>query len=353
MLGVVWEILPIALGVVASPVAVLALLGIMLSDDARHNAVAYTLGWVSSVTVLLVFWAALFTALGADSPGGPHLIGRVLHVGVGLCCWAGAVFVYRRAQGMLERLAAARTPDELVAATPQLPGVLRSTEHYTLRRSYLLGAGVFGLNPTNVALVAATALNLLGSPLSATARLWVAVGFVAAAALPVLLPTLVLVILHVARQSNRVRIVQWEFDEPSGRPLESPPPATVGAGDTVVLSPYGSLFFASAQAFRDQLPTPLGRAAGAHVVIRLRGTEELGVTFLTMVRGYADELAAGGATLMLVGVNPRLADQLRATGLAERLGPENVLPAQRRLGDSLAAAFAVIDRRREPIDRDG
>lgn len=38
MLGVVWEILPIALGVVASPVAVLALLGIMLSDDARHNA---------------------------------------------------------------------------------------------------------------------------------------------------------------------------------------------------------------------------------------------------------------------------------------------------------------------------
>ena len=68
MLGVVWEILPIALGVVASPVAVLALLGIMLSDDARHNAVAYTLGWVSSVTVLLVFWAALFTALGADSP---------------------------------------------------------------------------------------------------------------------------------------------------------------------------------------------------------------------------------------------------------------------------------------------
>ena len=204
-----------------------------------------------------------------------------------------------------------------------------------------------------MALVAATALNLLGSPLSATARLWVAVGFVAAAALPVLLPTLVLVILHVARQSNRVRIVQWEFDEPSGRPLESPPPPTVGAGDTVVLSPYGSLFFASAQAFRDQLPTPLGRAAGAHVVIRLRGTEELGVTFLTMVRGYADELAAGGATLMLVGVNPRLADQLRATGLAERLGPENVLPAQRRLGDSLAAAFAVIDRRREPIDRDG
>ncbi len=156
------------------------------------------------------------------------------------------------------------------------------------------------------------------------------------------------IVLHVARQSNQVRIVQWVFDEPNGRPLESPPPAIIGAGETVVLSPYGSLFFASAQAFRDQLPTPLGRASGAHVVIRLRGTEELGVTFLTMVRGYADELAAGDATLMLVGVNPRLADQLRATGLQQRLGDDNVVPAQRRLGDSLAQAFAVINRRHEP-----
>lgn len=63
MLGVIWEILPIALGVVASPVAVLALLGIMLSDDPRHNAVAYTLGWVTSVTVSLLVWTALFVRI--------------------------------------------------------------------------------------------------------------------------------------------------------------------------------------------------------------------------------------------------------------------------------------------------
>ncbi len=209
MLGVIWEILPIALGVVASPIAVLALLGIMLSDDPRHNAVAYTLGWVTSVTVLLMVWTALFTALGVDSPDGPHLIGRLLHVLVGLLCWVGAVRVYRRAQDALERLAAARTPDELVAATPQLPGLLRSTEHYTFRRSYLLGLGVFALNPTNVALVAATVLNLLGSTLSSTARTWVAVGFVVAAALPVLLPTLVLLIRGRKGEPALRRLRTW------------------------------------------------------------------------------------------------------------------------------------------------
>lgn len=154
------------------------------------------------------------------------------------------------------------------------------------------------------------------------------------------------IILHIARQSNRVRLVRWVFDEPGARPIEADPPAVLPPGETVVLSPYGSLFFASAQAFRAQLPSPAGRADGAHVVIRLRGTEELGVTFLTTVRGYAEELAAAGATLMLVGVNAHLAGQLRATGVEAVLGAENVFAVQPRLGDSLAAALrAIADRR--------
>ncbi|MFV0432589.1 MAG: SulP family inorganic anion transporter [Leucobacter sp.] len=64
------------------------------------------------------------------------------------------------------------------------------------------------------------------------------------------------VILHVARQSNRVRVTQWTFEEDSSRPTETPAPATINPGETVVLCPYGSLFFASAPSFRAQLPTP-------------------------------------------------------------------------------------------------
>jgi len=154
------------------------------------------------------------------------------------------------------------------------------------------------------------------------------------------------VALHIARQSNRVRVVRWVFDDPHGRPLETPPPTTITPGETVVLAPYGSLFFASAHAFRRQLPTPEGPVPGAHVVIRLRGNEELGITFLTMVRGYAEELHAHGGTLVLAGVDPGLSRQLRATGVADLLGPENVFPGRPRLGDSVADALTAIERRR-------
>jgi SulP family sulfate permease len=159
------------------------------------------------------------------------------------------------------------------------------------------------------------------------------------------------IVLHIARQSNRVRIVRWQFDDPGGHPLEVAPPAVVPHDEVVILSPYGSLFFASAQAFRDQLPTPTAASAGATVIIRLRGSEELGVTFLTMVRDYADELTAHGATLMLVGVAKHLRDQLDATGVGARIGGGNLIPVRPRVGDSLAEALAIVASRKDDDPR--
>ena len=153
------------------------------------------------------------------------------------------------------------------------------------------------------------------------------------------------IVLHVARQSNRVRVVRWIFEEPGSRPTEVAAPSTITPGETLVLCPYGSLFFASAQSFREQLPTPTRDVTGAYVVIRLRGTEELGITFLTMLRGYAQELADRGATLMLAGVDADLLSQLRTTGVITVLGEENLFPARPRLGDSLEAALAEIEAR--------
>ncbi|MFC4139364.1 MULTISPECIES: SulP family inorganic anion transporter [unclassified Microbacterium] len=159
------------------------------------------------------------------------------------------------------------------------------------------------------------------------------------------------IVLHIARQSNRVRIVRWQFDDPGGHPLEVAPPAVVPHDEIVILSPYGSLFFASAQSFRAQLPTPTDDSAGATVIIRLRGSEELGVTFLTMVRDYAEELAAHDATLMLVGVGKRLQDQLDATGVGARIGGGNVIPVRPRVGDSLAEALAIVASRNDDSAR--
>jgi SulP family sulfate permease len=153
------------------------------------------------------------------------------------------------------------------------------------------------------------------------------------------------VILHIARQSNRVRMKRWVFDEDGGLPRETAPPARLGVGETVILTPYGSLFFASADSFRQQLPTPDPDAADAFVILRLRGTDELGVTFLTMLRTYATELRAAGATLMVAGVGPRVSAQLAATGVREILGEENVFVERPRLGDATLDAVAEAARR--------
>lgn len=154
------------------------------------------------------------------------------------------------------------------------------------------------------------------------------------------------VILFVARQSNRVRVVRWTFAPDSPLPVESDPPETLAAGDVVVLTPYGSLFFASAGVFAGQLPAPTDGAERAVVVLRLRGKEDLGSTFIRTIVRYHGSLRAAGAHLVLAGVGERVMDQLRNTGALAELGDDNVFAAEPRLGDSLVAGLRRAEQLR-------
>lgn len=147
------------------------------------------------------------------------------------------------------------------------------------------------------------------------------------------------VILFVFHQSNRVRVVRWTLDAEDRPVAETDPPATLHAGEIVVLTPYGSLFFASSEVFADQLPAPDADSAGSVVVLRLRGKEDLGSTFIRMIVGYRDSLTAAGAHLVLTGVGDRVLTQLRNTGTLAELGESNVFPASPQLGASLHAGL--------------
>lgn len=160
------------------------------------------------------------------------------------------------------------------------------------------------------------------------------------------------VVLHIARQSNRVRVRRLLFDDASSRPIETAAPTALVPGDVVVLTAYGSLFFASSASFRDQLPDPGLSASGAYVVIRLRGTDELGVTFLTMLRVYARELGSAGAHLMIAGVGTRVRHQMDITGVAAVIGTQNIFGEEPRVGDAVARALEAIERRRGEDESD-
>ncbi|MFV0372693.1 SulP family inorganic anion transporter, partial [Microbacterium sp.] len=131
------------------------------------------------------------------------------------------------------------------------------------------------------------------------------------------------VVLFVAQQSNRVRVRRLEFGG-DGRLRESDPPPAVAAREIVILQPYGSLFFASAPILESQLPTVSRESEGAIVIIRLRGTDELGLAQVEVLRRYAHALRDANATLKLVVSEDRVVRQLEAGGLRGELGEEHL-----------------------------
>lgn len=153
------------------------------------------------------------------------------------------------------------------------------------------------------------------------------------------------VVLHVARQSNRVVIRRWEFDRPGALPVETDPPKLLAPGQEVILTPYGSLFFAAAPVFETQLPGVPSSCPGTVVILRLRGKDQLGSTFIRAIDAYAAKLRAADATLMIAGISTGALQQLEATGVLLRLGRNHVFLATPRLGDSLAQARAAAARK--------
>lgn len=160
------------------------------------------------------------------------------------------------------------------------------------------------------------------------------------------------IILHVARQSNRVVIRRWEFDEHSPLPRETAPPALLEAGETVVLVPYGSLFFAAAPVFKEQLPRVPARCPASVVILRLRGKDELGSTFIMVLERYSTQLREAGGLFLLSGVGPRVHQQLTSTKVMTTIGEDRVFPEAPRVGESLQAAITFAASWRGAQDDD-
>ena len=145
------------------------------------------------------------------------------------------------------------------------------------------------------------------------------------------------ILLHTFRAAERVDIVQivpLEHDQYE----ENPAPAQLPDGEVTILMPLGSLFFAGAAEFEEDLPSA-GESRRAVVVLRLRGRKEVGSTFLRVIDRYAKTLQKNGGKLMLVGVSQPVYDQLRRTGMVAELGEENIYLATRLLGESALQAW--------------
>jgi SulP family sulfate permease len=150
------------------------------------------------------------------------------------------------------------------------------------------------------------------------------------------------ILLYVYKSAEKVRVERL-VPTGDGGFIEDVVPEVLTSRAVVVLQPIGSLFFAGAAEFEDDLPD-VGEAHRAVVIFRLRDRDEVGSTFIRLIERYAKSLQVGGNKLMLDGLNERVLEQLEETEVLDLLGRENVFLAKPRFGEALQDAVAAAER---------
>lgn len=191
----VLDLVPLALGVVFSPLAIMALVAVLLSNRARVNGIAFLVGWALAITAIL---ALSFGFLGqfkpTDSAATPVWV-SVLHVVVGLLLVAAGVWQSRKGRTKLHAMAQAASPAEVVAAAPQLPGWLHAVETFTAGRSLVLGFGIFALNPVDLSCALIAGIDIAAAGLSSPAAYGLLVAFAIIGLLPIAIPVVLILVL--------------------------------------------------------------------------------------------------------------------------------------------------------------
>jgi SulP family sulfate permease len=171
------------------------------------------------------------------------------------------------------------------------------------------------------------------------------VTFVATLTLPiqyaVALGVIFHILLYVYQSAENVRLEQIVVAD-DGSFSEGDPPDTLTSNEIVALRPVGSLFFAGAAQFEEDLPD-VGDAQHAVVILDLRDRTELGSTFIRAIERYLYELHAQDNLLMLADVEERALEQLEDTNLLNQIGRENVFPVESGYGGALRDAIDAAE----------
>jgi len=150
-------------------------------------------------------------------------------------------------------------------------------------------------------------------------------------------------LVHVIDAAGDVRVNQL-LPRPDGLFEERPAPEKLESEQMVILQLLGSIFFSAAYKLQEDLPDP-DEARRPVVILRLRGHERIGSTFLSVLEKYANELRKQDGKLILSGVNEGILEQLEKTGsFGDVLPREDVFLATDVLGESTRQAMAAAQQ---------
>jgi MFS superfamily sulfate permease-like transporter len=90
----------------------------------------------------------------------------------------------------------------------------------------------------------------------------------------------------------------------------------------------GPLFFAVAGELETALEPFVKNYSIRVLILRVRQAQDFDVTTTSVLEAVAQKLATEGRTLLLLGLRPAVMTLLEQTGIAERIGKENLFLAQ-------------------------
>jgi len=123
---------------------------------------------------------------------------------------------------------------------------------------------------------------------------------------------------------------------------ELPVPSQLAPRQVVVLQVYGSLFYAAAAQIERLLPS-VQDAEGAVLILRLRGVQQVGSTFVNIVERYAAKLHAEGGDLLLAEVTEPVYRKFVRTETVALVGEDSVFVAEPDLFAATRRALAVAE----------
>lgn len=169
--------LPIAVGVLVSPMPIVAVVLMLVSRHARSNGLAFLLGWVVGIGVLGTLVVLLVGGATSSDDAGPATWASILKLVLGALL---LLFAVKQWTG--------RPRD---GAEPPAPAWMAAVDSFTPAKAFGLAAALGAVNPKNLLLVVAGATTIAQATTSTGERLGALAVFVVVASLGVAAPVVV------------------------------------------------------------------------------------------------------------------------------------------------------------------
>ncbi|MFZ4518307.1 MAG: GAP family protein [Microthrixaceae bacterium] len=152
LLPAIGALLPFAMGVALSPIPLVAVIVVLSGPSARTTGPAFAGGWVVGLTIATTVVMLLTGAVG-EASGGSTVV-ALLRIVLGLALVGLAVGKWRSRPG----------PDD----EPEVPAWMDRVDSLGAGRTFLVGVGLSGANPKNLALAAAAGAAIASAGIDAT-----------------------------------------------------------------------------------------------------------------------------------------------------------------------------------------